>query len=301
MKTVSQKQSTYVRKDIQQEITDKIIAQLEAGTIPWKKPFAGPDHTILGLPYNFTTDNKYRGINILLLWGASLEKEYQSNEWASFKQWNAKGESVRKGENGHTIAYYDNIIKEVDGEIEKIPFLKVSKVFNRCQLASYEPVQQEYVMPDNLVEKLDNIEDFISNTKAIVETGSHEAYYTRLDDKIVMPKPETFIDTDYNTATENYYSVLFHELTHWTGNVNRLDRINHKRFGDGNYAREELVAELGAAFLGASFEIISAEPINSAAYIDHWLKVLKDDKQIIFTAASHASKAVDYLYELQPK
>jgi len=298
MNTTTNKPS-FTYTDIQQQVTDKIIAQLEAGTIPWNKPFAGPNSPILGLPFNFTTKNNYRGINILLLWGTSIEKNYQSNEWASLNQWNSKGEFIRKGEKGSLITYYDTLEKEIDGEIQKIPFLKSSKVFNRCQLASYKPYYEEYPISDNLVEKIEAIEEFVSNTKAIIETGSFEAFYNRNSDKIVMPIPESFIDTTYNTATENYYSTLFHELTHWTGNVNRLDRINHKKFGDGNYAREELVAELGAAFLSASFEIIASEPVESAAYIDHWLKVLKADKKIIFTAASHASKAVEYLEKLQ--
>lgn len=288
--------------DVYQQVTDTIIAQLEKGVIPWQQSFIGTDQAILGMPSNFTTGKGYSGINILLLWCSALENEYSSNQWATYKQWNESNEAVRKDEKGHTIVKYNTFDKEIDGEVEKIPYLKIYKVFNRTQLASYQPPEPVMYGPrENLVKKIDEIEVFVKNTDATIEHKGDKPYYSRSEDNIVMPPPENFIDTELCEATEGYYSTLFHELTHWTGDPKRANRTKGKRFGDNDYAREELVAELGAAFLCSGFEIASTDLRDNAAYIDHWLKVLKEDKKIIFTAASEASKAVQYMQDLQPK
>lgn len=290
-----------VRRDIHQQVTDTIIRQLEAGTVPWQQPWKSDSSRILELPRNLVSEKHYRGINILLLWSAAIEKQFPSPEWASFKQWNARNESIRKGEKGSLIVYYDTVEKEVDGEIKKIPFLKSSIVFNRCQLASYTPddIQPEApVQP--LVERLETVDRFVCNTKAIVEHDGSHACYVPTQDKILMPHPEAFRDTLTCKATEGYYSTLLHELTHWSGNPKRLNRTKGKKFGDNDYAVEELTAELGAAFLCAEFGIGIAGKGNHAAYIAHWLEVLKSNKQCLFTAASEASKAVDYMQDLQP-
>jgi antirestriction protein ArdC len=302
MTAPQKRKNTWTPKDIYQEVTDSIIRQLEKGTIPWQKPFIGTNKSILKLPANYTTGDRYRGINILLLWNSAIEKEYQSNEWATYKQWNEANEQVQSGETGHTIIKYNTLDKEVDGEIQKIPYLKAYKVFNRAQLVGYKaPVSEENPEPQILVEKINTIEQFVKNTKAVIEHKGDKAYYSRSEDKIVLPYPEYFLDTEACSATEGYYSVTFHELGHWTGDKNRLDRTKGKRFGDNAYAAEELVAEFSAAFLCSGFGIASSDHRNNAAYIDHWLKVLKSDKKIIFSAASEASKAVDYLKDLQPK
>lgn len=290
------------RRDVHQQVTDTIIKQLEAGTVPWHKPWNGGPDRILSIPQNFTTGKRYRGINILLLWSSALNREFVSDEWASLKQWNEKKESIRKGEKGTFIVYYDKIEKEVDGEIKEIPFIKTSYVFNRCQLSSYETRQKDELSnPVSLVERIENVDTFIRNTSVIVEHNGFSAYYRPSLDKIVMPWQETFMDTETCTATEGYYSTLLHELTHWTGAPNRLARQGGKKFGDNGYATEELVAELGAAFLSTEFGIATADKGDHAAYIDHWLKVLKENKHCIITAASEASKACDYLHSLQPQ
>ncbi|MGN8037820.1 ArdC family protein [Chitinophaga sp. 22321] len=287
------------RRDIHQQVTDTIIRQLEAGTVPWHQPWKG-ESRLLDLPKNYTTNKKYRGINILLLWGAALEHQYTSPEWASFKQWQEKKESVRKGEKGNMIVYYDTIEREVDGELKKIPFIKTSVVFNRCQLASYTLEDAADASDIEWFERMDHIEDFIANTNAIIETRSDGAAYAPALDKIFMPPVEAFIQTETCTATEGYYSTLLHELTHWTGSKARLNREGGKKFGDQHYATEELVAELGAAFMCAEFGIGVLEKGDHAGYIDFWLKVLKENKHCIFTAVSEASKAVDFLQGLQP-
>jgi len=285
--------------DIHQMVTDTIIQQLENGVIPWQKPWIGTNGKLPGLPVNFTTNKYYRGINILLLWSAAIEKNYPSDEWASFKQWQAKGEAIQKGEKGNVIVYYDTIEKEKDGEIQKIPFLKLSKVFNRTQLVSFDTTE----IPENIplqcsVEKQNEIEQFLSDTKADIEWHTGGACYIPSQNKIKIPNAEYFQDTATCTATEGYYSTIFHELTHWTGAEKRLNRTNGKKFGDNNYATEELVAEFGAAFLCAGFGIHTIEKGDHAGYIDSWLKVLKENKKCLFTAASEASKAYDYLHSL---
>ena len=289
------------RRDIHQQVTDTIIKQLEAGTVPWHRPWKGDDNRLLGLPKNVLSGKKYRGINILLLWSSAIERQFSSTEWASFKQWSEKKECIRKGEKGSMVVYYDTFEREVDGEIKKIPFLKSSVVFNRCQLASYTP-EEKQPEPEthSFAGKINVVEDFITNTGALVEHIGSSACYVPMEDRIYMPDPESFIGTDTCTATEGYYSTLLHELTHWSGAEKRLNRVKGKKFGDANYANEELVAELGAAFLCAEFDITTADKADHANYIAHWLKVLKDNKQCVFTAASEASKAVDYLTALQP-
>jgi antirestriction protein ArdC len=290
----------FVRRDLQQQVTDTIIRQLEAGTIPWQQPWTGND-TLLGLPENFTTGNRYKGINILLLWGTAIEKDHASSDWASLKQWNSKKERIRKDEKGTMIVYYDTIEKEVEGEIEKIPFLKSSYVFNRCQLASFDPEQHKpEVNTIPLVERIDAVDYFISNTKAIVEHDGYRAYYHRVEDKIHMPHQEAFNNTPTCTATEGYYSTLLHELTHWSGAEKRANRKKGKRYGDIDYAAEELTAEFGTAFLCAEFGISVKDKGDHANYIAHWLEVLKNNKQCLLMATRQASKAIDYMHGLQP-
>lgn len=300
--TITETQSNVTRTDIHQQITDTIIQQLEAGTVPWQRPWKGDKNPLPGLPFNSSTGNQYRGINIILLWCASLQKEYGSSEWGSFKQWQQKKESIRKGEKGNMVVYYDTIEKEVDGEIKKIPFIKASYVFNRCQLASYKPEEVFNELEGNFefFGKIERVEEFIANTNANIEHIGSSAAYHLIDDTIYMPDPEKFISTASCTATENYYHTMLHELTHWTGAEKRLNRKWGKRFGDETYATEELVAELGTAFLCAEMGLHTAEDENQAAYIAHWLKVLKDNKKCIINAASDASKAVEYLQRLQP-
>lgn len=288
------------RKDVYQQITDTIIQQLEAGTVPWQKSWK-ETHTGFSMPKNFVTGNSYHGINILLLWCAAKEKQYTSNEWASFKQWSSKKEAIRKGEKGNMIVYADTFEKEIDGELQKIPFLKQTVVFNRCQLASYtQPLVSEIENKKSLVDKIDSAEDFIANTFAEIEHRDGAAFYSPKEDKIYMPLVNTFFDTENCTASEGYYSTKFHELTHWTGNSKRLDRKIKNKFGTHAYAEEELVAELGAAFLCSEFEMSNAGKENHAAYIANWLTVLNDNKHFIVSAASEASKAVEYMKDMQP-
>jgi antirestriction protein ArdC len=287
-------------RDLHQQVTDTIIGQLEAGTVPWHQPWKG-ENRILSLPKNSTTGKKYQGINILLLWSAAIANDFPTQEWATFKQWSANKESIRKGEKGSLVVYYDVLEKEVEGEVQEIPFLKSSVVFNRSQLARYQPDEaQQASDPVSTIENIFHVDEFVSNTKAIVEQKGDRACYIPSLDKIWMPKREAFTGTATCTATEGYYSTLLHELTHWSGHESRLNRVKGKTFGDENYAMEELTAELGAAFLCAQFEIGILPKGDHASYIDHWLKIMKENKKCIFKASTEANKAVNFLNELQP-
>ena len=281
-------------------VTSQIIEQLENGVIPWQKPWTEASPYALGLPQNQVTGNYYRGINIVLLWSSNLKNKHTTDEWASFKQWQSQKESIRKGERGSMVVYYDTLEREVEGELVKIPFLKSSVVFNRCQLASYEPevLPVQTADPAPSYEKIEAVDQFILNTGAIIGHQPGGAYYDRKTDTISLPEANTFIETASCTPTENYVATLFHELGHWSGAEHRLNRIKGKKFGDQQYANEELVAEFTSAFLCAGFGMRTAEKGNHAGYIEHWLKVLREDNRFIVRASSDASKAVDYLYKL---
>lgn len=293
----------YKRKDIYQEVTDTIVRQLEKGVIPWHQPWKSDANFSFDLPMNNNTRNHYRGINILLLWAAAQEKNYPTNEWASFKQWKEKNESIRPDEKGTMIVYYDTFEREEDGEVKNIPFLKHSYVFNRSQLASYKP--EENPKPDEdvkpLAERLENVDEFIANTNVHIEHVGSRACYSPSKDRILMPNISSFIDTETCSATEGYYATVLHELTHWTGHQSRLNRNAGKKFGDKRYAVEELVAEFGAAFMCTGFGISRPEKEHYASYISNWLQVLKDNKYVLVAAASEASKATEYLHKLQPE
>lgn len=295
----TQTTETTKRRDMHQQVTDTIVKQLEAGVVPWHQPWKG-ENRILGLPKNATTGKKYRGINILMLWCSTFANDYTTNEWATFKQWQEQKQMIRKGEKGSLIVYYDVMEKDVDGETKEIPFLKSSVVFNRCQLAGYEPAPVVKSDPVDTMERLLHVDTFINNTGAIIEHKGGKACYIPSLDKIWLPEPKDFTGSKTCTAQEAYYSTAFHELTHWTGHETRLNREKSKKFGDDTYAFEELIAELGAAFLCAEFEIGLLPKGDHASYIDHWLKVMQQNKKAIFKATTLASDAVQSLATPNP-
>ncbi len=288
------------KKDLHQRITDTIIEQLEKGVIPWQMPWR-TINTGNRLPKNAITGNHYRGTNIMLLWCAVHANGYTSNEWGSFKQWQTANESVRKGEKGNLVVFTSTFEKEVDGEVKEIPFLKYSLVFNKCQLKSYDASKISELEEAKPLDKRAKIaEDFIENTFADITHHDGDAYYEVTEDKIYMPHRGLFRDTNNCTAVENYYSAKFHELTHWTGHPKRLNRPLDNKIGDIAYAKEELTAELGAAFLTAEFGIVQPAKADHAAYISNWLEVLKSNKEFIVSASRNASKAVQFVKDCQP-
>ena len=228
---------------------------------------------------------------------------YGSGFWATYRQWRELEAQVRKGERASLIVFWKELEREVEdeetGERErkKTLFARASWVFNADQVDGWAPP----AAPErNLVQALDRAEAFTAATRADIRHGGDRAYYRRSSDHVQIPDRERFTGSATSTPTETYYATLLHELTHWTGHESRLDRDLSGRFGNEAYAMEELVAELGAAFLCADLSITNTPRPDHAAYIGNWLEVLKQDKRAIFTAARKASQAADYLASLQP-
>jgi len=292
--------TTTDRKDVYTRVTARIIADLEQGIRPWFKPWnAGNTEGRITRPLRHN-GTPYQGINILLLWGESIDKGYAANIWMTYKQALELKAQVRKGEHGSLVVYADRFTKTETADngdaIEReIPFMKAYTVFNVEQIdglpAQYQTKPEPKGEPLQLIE---STERFFDATGATFRHGGNKAYYAPGPDMIQLPVPESFKDA------ESYAATKAHELTHWTKHQTRLDRdLGRHRFGDEGYAREELVAELGAAFLCADLGITPEPREDHAAYIGHWLKVLQNDKRAIFQAAAHAQRAVDYLNGLQ--
>jgi antirestriction protein ArdC len=269
------------RADIYARVTDSIVAQLEQGVRPWHKPWNAA-HAAGRITRPLRCNGKpYAGINILMLWASAEERGFECPLWLTYQQAKELGGHVKKGETGSPVVYA-NTFKKIERndqgqDVEQeIPFLKQYTVFNALQCEG---------LPAH----------FVVNTKAEIRTGGNQAYYTQTHDYIQLPPLVSF------ESAESYVSTMIHELTHWTKHPTRLDRdLGRKRFGDEGYAMEEFVAELGASFLCADLHITPEVMPEHAGYLDHWLKVLKDDKRAIFHAASLASKAAEYLHSLQP-
>ena len=296
------------RETIYQEVTGRIISELEAGRVPWVQPWGGAKAGI-GLPRNAATERSYSGINILILWGAVIEKAYSAQHWLTFRQALALGGHVRKGERGTTVVYADRFIPKDeqqrateagDGEAEQetlrgsvsrpnraVPFLKRFTVFNvdQCDGLPEGVCVGRAPLPER--EAVPVAEALIAATGADFRIGGARAYYVPSADYIQVPPQPAFFEQI------NYYRTCFHELGHWTGHAARLARDLAGSFGSKRYAREELVAEMASAFVCASLGITPT--VRHADYIGSWLEVLREDNRAIFQAASLASKAADYL------
>lgn len=291
---------TTPRQDVYTRVTNRIIEELEKGVRPWLKPWNAENaaaRITRPLRHNGTP---YKGVNVLLLWGDAMDKGFTGNIWMTFKQAQELGGHVRKGEHGSLVVYADRFKKtETDDngqDVEReIPFMKGYTVFNTEQIEGLP--EQYYVKPEPKGEPLQLIEkaeEFFAKTGAEIRHGGNRAFYAQGPDIIQLPYPETFSDATSYAATKA------HELTHWTKHKSRLDRdLGRKQWGDEGYAKEELVAELGAAFLAADLGIAAEPREDHAAYIASWLQALNNDKRFIFSAAAHAQRAVDYLHQLQ--
>ena len=293
--------TTKTRTDVYERVTSKIVEELERGVRPWLKPW-NAEHAAgritRPLRHNFTP---YKGINILMLWAAAELQGYACPIWLTFQQAKELGGHVKKGEHGSPVVFASTFKKtdtnDVGDEIEQeIPFLKQYTVFNVEQIDDLpERFYQKASEPVSILERIEDADKFFAGTKAEIRYGGNRAYYALERDAIHLPPYECFRDVESHAAT------LAHELIHWTRHPSRLDRdLGRKRHGDEGYAREELVAELGASFICADLKITPEVREDHASYIASWLEVLKNDKRAIFSAASHASKAVDYLHDLQP-
>lgn len=284
------------RETVYQEVTDRIIAELEAGRVPWVQPWGTPGAKAgLGLPKNAHTAKSYSGINILILWGAVIAERYPTQNWLTFRQAQKMGGFVRKGQRGTTVCYADRFIpkaereraREAGEEPAAVPFLKRYTVFNVAQCESLPESAQAGAkpLPERVI--VPQAESLIDATGADFRSGGSRAFYAPAEDYIQVPPQPVFFDQI------NYYRTCFHELGHWTGHASRLTRDLSGRFGSGKYAREELVAEMASAFLCASLGIVPT--VRHADYLGSWLEVLREDNRAIFRAASQASKAADFL------
>jgi antirestriction protein ArdC len=276
--------------DIRQTVTDKIIALLERGTTSTGPRWTGGKAT--GLPTNAKTGEAYHGINVLLLWAEMAEKTYSSSQWLTYKQAADMGGQVRKGEKSVLCVYYQTVQKQDDqpDDAEKSYFL--AKPFWLFNLAQIDGLPLDLVAPATVkdFDASQEAEQVLIKTHAQIHYGFDSAYYATLQDKICMPQRARF------TTSENFYATVLHELTHWTGHESRLNRQFGKRFGDDAYAFEELVAELGAAFTVGQLGMLDATIEAHADYVQGWVRVLKNDKGAIFTAASQAAKAANYIF-----
>lgn len=285
------------RGDIYAEITDKIVAQIEAGILPWVQPWSGSGGAALSIPKNASTRKAYSGVNILLLWDALFARGFERNQWLTFKQALSLGGAVRKGQIGTTAVYADSFVPKaeqaraeakVGGEDEprRIAFLKRFTLFNIAQCDGLPDDLFAPVAPVSAVDPVPVAEALLVASGAVIQRGGEHAFYQPGGDFIRIPEQSSFF------APINFYRTALHELTHWTGHPTRLARDFTGRFGSEAYAREELVAELGSAFLCASLGIVPT--VRHADYIGNWLAVLKNDSRAIVSAASHASKASDF-------
>jgi antirestriction protein ArdC len=290
-----------VHPDVYTKVTTKIIADLERGNLTWLQPWqAGHAAGQISKPLR-AMGKPYQGINVLMLWASAMEQGFDCPLWLTYKQAAELGGQVRKGEKGSLVVYADTL-KRVEAndkgeDVETaIPFMKGYTVFNAQQVDSLPAQYYARKEPQNSqpIERIEQAERFFASTKATLQHGGNRAYYSPSENLVQMPDMQVFRDV------EGYYATLCHEMTHWTRHETRLHRdFAHKRFGDAGYAMEELVAEIGAAFLCADLGITPETREDHAAYIKTWLTVLKDDKRAVFTAASHAQKAADYLHACQ--
>jgi antirestriction protein ArdC len=284
------------RTSLYQEITEKIIAELEAGRVPWVQPWGtGAAKASVSMPQNAATQRRYSGINVLILWAAVIERGFAGQSWLTFRQALGLGGNVRKGEHGTTVVYADRFTPdeerrraERDGdEPNAIPFLKRFTVFNtdQCENLPEGLVTAPVPVPEGLI--LPQAEALIDATGADFRIGGERAFYNPNYDFIQVPRPDAYFEPI------NWHRTAIHELGHWVGHASRLGRDLSGGFGSALYAKEELIAEMTSAFVCASLGIVPT--VRHADYIGSWLEVLREDDRAIVRASSAASKAADYL------
>ena len=284
------------RASLYQEITSKIIAELEAGRMPWVQPWGtAPAKAPLAMPRNAATSRLYSGINVLIIWGAVIEHGFSDQSWLTFRQALGLGGNVRKGERGTTVVYADRFTPEDERRRSEetgdtpwtIPFLKRFTVFNldQCDGLPEDIATGAPPPPPNLVEP--EVEALIVATRADFRIGGQRAFYNLREDFVQVPPPQAYFEPI------NWHRTALHELGHWSGHASRLGRDMSGTHGTKKYAQEELIAEITAAFACATLGIVPT--VRHADYIASWLEVLREDDRAIVRAASAASKAADYL------
>lgn len=298
------KRNTGARRDranLYSEITDKIIAELEAGRVPWVQPWGtAAAKAPLAMPKNASTSRPYSGINVLLLWGAVIERGFSGQSWLTFRQALSLGGNVRKGERGTTVVYADRFVPEdkkrraaeTGEDAQAIPFLKRFTVFNtdQCENLPEDVATAAPPAPEGLIEPA--VEALIEATGIDFRIGGNRAFYVPAHDYVQVPPPQAYFEPI------DWHRTALHELGHASGHTSRLGRDFSGSFGSKKYAFEELIAEINAAFCCASLGITPT--VRHADYIGSWLEVLREDNRSIVRAASQASKAADWLLAFAP-
>lgn len=289
------------RPNLYDEITATIVEELEAGRLPWVQPWgtsgvAAP----LSMPRNAATGRGYSGINVLILWGAVVARGYTGQSWLTFRQALGLGGNVRKGERGTTVIYADRFVpddekrraRDTGEDAQAIPFLKRFTVFStdQCENLPEDLVTAPPPVPEGLI--VPEVEALIRASGADLRLGGERAFYSPGLDYIQVPRPEAYFEPI------NWHRTALHELGHWSGHGSRLGRDLSHGFGSKSYAREELVAEMCAAFCCATLGIVPT--VRHADYIGSWLEVMCEDSRAVVRAASAASKAADYLLAFRP-
>jgi antirestriction protein ArdC len=274
--------------DMYQQVTNSIIAELEKGAIPWVKPWRADSSA----DRNLVSKKAYQGINRLLLGMSAMAQSYTSPDWATYKQWSEAGFQVNKGEKSTHIVFFKPVAGKQNAETGETEggycVIRGYAVFNATQTNFTAPVP---LTTETHFNPIPACEQFITKTGAMVTHGGDAAFYAPSHDRVQLPNKSAF------DCEASYYATAFHELTHWTGAKHRLDRdLSKGRFGNPAYAFEELVAEIGAAFLCADHGIQGE--LRHAGYIEHWLKACREDSKAIFRAAALSQKAADYLKQL---
>jgi antirestriction protein ArdC len=289
------------RASLYQEITDNIIAELEAGCVPWVQPWGtAAAKAPLAMPMNAATQRRYSGVNVLILWGAVIEHGFAGQSWLTFHQALRLGANVRKGERGTTVVYANRFVRDEErrraeregDEPNATPFLKRFTVFNtdQCENLPVVLTTAPAPVPEGLI--LPQAEALIAASGADFRIGGERAFYSPSHDFIQVPRPDSYFEP------VNWHRTALHELGHWCGHPSRLARDLPGGFGSALYAKEELVAEITSAFVCASLGIVPT--VRHADYIGSWLEVLREDDRAIVRAASAASKAADYLLAFLP-
>ena len=283
------------KRDVYARVTAQIIEAIEQGVGNWRMPWHTSGRFVFS-PINVVSKKSYRGINTVCLWAAAQSKGYESGEWATYQQWQDKGAQVRKGEKSTLVVFWkfanDRGESQSDSDTpasgSRLLFTRGYSVFNAAQVDGYTPkIDGERPM----LERIEQADAFFAAVGSDLRHGGNQAFYSPSGDYVQMPPFAAFLEN------VSYYSVLAHEHTHWTANAARCNRELGKRFGDNAYAAEELVAELGAAFTCAHLGLSTEPREDHAQYLQSWLRVLKADKRAIFTAASKAQQATDWMIQ----
>ncbi len=294
------RKSNAVRRDHYQELTDKIVAELEAGAKPWQRPWDADKAGGPSAPINAATGRRYRGINTFVLGISPLAFTSQDPRWCSYKQAAERGWQVRRGETGTRIFFYKQIeIKDRDSQdadsdpTKRFPVMKTFTVFHASQIEGI-PEFTPPRAPKTLPERIEDAEIILKNSGVVIRVGGDRAFFCPTTDHVQLPPDSVF------HSKEGWAATALHELGHASGAKHRLNRDLTGRFGSRAYAQEELRAEIASVFIGSELGIPSDLP-NHASYVNSWITALKNDKREIFRAAADAQKIADYLLSFHPE